>query len=34
MKESPYNLVQTQNKREIIYDQAGKAIETKAFFIK
>ena len=30
MKNTPYNLVQTDNKRELIYDSAGKAIDTKA----
>uniref|UniRef100_A0A896YUU9 DNA polymerase n=1 Tax=Coniophora puteana TaxID=80637 RepID=A0A896YUU9_9AGAM len=31
MKDTSYNLVQTDNKRELIFDQSGRAIETKAF---
>ena len=30
MLNTPYNLVQTDNKRELIYDSDGKAIETTA----
>ena len=31
MKDTSYNLVQTDNKRELIYNSAGKATDTKAF---
>ena len=31
MRNTPYNLVQTDNKRELIYDSSGRAIDTKAF---
>lgn len=33
MKETPYNLVQTDNKRELIFDSNGRAFDTKALKI-